>query len=295
LVRFCAIRLLTIPAGLCLAALVAAPVAAKAQGQTNGNGNGKASGNARLDARYTASLGGIKLGEGSWLVDVTEDQFTATASGATSGLARIFNSGKGSTVARGIIRNGQFVPASYMVSMKWGKKSEDLRMKLADGAIKEVSIEPPAILHPDRVPVTDAHRRNVLDPMTGSLLRVQGNGDLMAPETCKQHAGIFDGRMRYDLTLAFKRIEQVKVPGYAGPALVCAIYFAPLAGHVPGRAAIKYLIDQRDMETWLVPLAGTRVMVPVRVIIPTPVGQGVLQATQVTMQPLPGRATMKMQ
>ncbi len=118
--------------------------------------------------------------------------------------------------------------------MKWGKKSEDLQMKLADGAIKEVSIEPPAILHPERVPVTDAHRRNVLDPMTGSLLRVQGNGNLMVPETCKQHAGIFDGRMRYDLTLAFKRIEQVKVPGYAGPALVCAIYFAPLAGHVPG-------------------------------------------------------------
>ena len=29
---------------------------------------------ARLDARYTASLAGIKLGEGSWLVDVREDQ-----------------------------------------------------------------------------------------------------------------------------------------------------------------------------------------------------------------------------
>ena len=34
------------------------------------------------------------------------------------------------------------------------------------------------------------------------------------------------------------------------------------------------------METWLVPIAGTRVMVPVRVVIPTPLGQGVLQATQ---------------
>jgi hypothetical protein len=287
--RFCAIRCLTILAGICLAALLVAPAAAQPQG--NGNTNG----NARLDARYTATLAGIKLGEGSWLVDVAEDQFSAAATGATSGLARIFNSGKGSTVSRGAIKNGQFVPASYFVSMKWGKKSEDLRMKLADGAIKEVSIEPPAILHPDRIPVTEAHRRNVLDPMTGSLLRVKGSGDLMAPETCKQHAGIFDGRMRYDLTLAFKRIEQVKVPGYAGPALVCAIYFAPLAGHVPDRAAIKYLVDQRDMETWLVPIAGTRVMVPVRVIIPTPVGQGVLQATQLSMQPLPGRATMKTQ
>ncbi len=275
----------TVPAGLFLALLAVPADGARAQ----------STGNARLDARYTVTLAGIKLGEGSWLVDVANDQFSAAASGSSSGLARIFNSGKGSTVARGVIKNGQLVPASYVVSMKWGKRSEDLRMKLADGAIKEVSIEPPAILNPDRIPVTEAHRRNVLDPMTGALLRVQGNGDLMAPETCKQHTAIFDGRMRYDLTLAYKRIEQVNVPGYVGPALVCAIYFAPLAGHVPDRAAIKYLIDQRDMETWLVPIAGTRVMVPVKVVIPTPVGQGVLQATQLSVQPLPGRATMKMQ
>jgi hypothetical protein len=117
----------------------------------------------------------------------------------------------------------------------------------------------------------------------------------MVPETCKQHTPVFDGRMRYDLTFAFKRIEQVKVPGYQGPALVCAIYFAPLAGYVPDRAAIKYLIDQRDMETWIVPIAGTRVMVPVRVVIPTPLGQGVLQATQLYSLPLPGRASAKTQ
>jgi hypothetical protein len=149
--------------------------------------------------------------------------------------------------------------------------------------------------NPNRVKVTEAHRRNVLDPMTGSLLRVQGNGDLMAPEVCRQHAPIFDGRMRYDLTLAYKRTEHIKTAVYSGPALVCAIYFAPLAGHVPDRAAVKYLIDQRDMETWLVPIAGTRVLVPYKVIIPTPLGQGVLQATQLAVSPLPGRASMKTQ
>jgi hypothetical protein len=34
------------------------------------------------------------------------------------------------------------------------------------------------------------------------------------------------------------------------------------------------------MEVWLAPVANTRVMVPYRVSIPTPVGQGVMQATQ---------------
>lgn len=248
---------------------------------------------ARLDARYVVTLAGIKLGEGSWLVDVTEDRFSAAAKGSTSGLAKIFSSGFGTTASRGAIKNGQLVPANYAIYVKWGKRSEDLRMKIADGAIKELSIVPPAIEHPDRIRVTEAHRRNVLDPMTGSLLRVRGKGDLMAPDVCRQHAPIFDGRMRYDLTLAYKRTEQVKTDGYSGPALVCAIYFAPLAGHVPNRAAIKYLIDQRDIETWLVPIAGTRVLVPYKVVIPTPVGQGVLQATQLAVSALPSRASLK--
>lgn len=248
---------------------------------------------ARLDARYAVTLGGIKLGEGSWQVDLTEDRFSAEAKGSTSGVAQLFSSGQGTTSSRGNIKNGQFVPVNYSLFVKWGKRSEDLRMKIRDGGVKELSIMPPAIEHPDRIRVTEAHRRNVLDPMTGALLRVQGKGDLMAPEVCKQHAPIFDGRMRYDLTLAYKRIEQVQTAGYSGPALVCAIYFAPLAGYVPNRSAVKYLIDQRDMETWLVPVAGTRVLIPFKVVIPTPIGQGVLQATQLAVSPLPTRASAK--
>jgi hypothetical protein len=248
---------------------------------------------ARLDARYTATLAGITLGEGSWLVDVREDRFSAEAKGSTSGVARFFSSGHGTTASRGAIKNGQLAPANYAISVKWGKKFEDLRMKIADGVVSDLTIVPAMVEHPDRIRVTEAHRRNVLDPMTGSLLRVQGKGDLMAPEVCRQHAPIFDGRMRYDLTLAYKRIEQVQTVGYTGPALVCAIYFAPLAGYVPNRSAVKYLIDQRDMETWLVPIAGTRVLVPFKVVIPTPVGQGILQATQLTVSPLPSRASAK--
>ena len=257
---------------------------------------GPGHGQAKLDARYTVTLGGIKLGEGSWVIDVGEDQFSVAASGGTSGLARMFGSGRGNGASRGAIKNDRLVPASYAISIRTGKKGEDLRLKLDDGAVKDVSIEPPpAHEPPDRVPVTDAHKRNVFDPMTGSLLRVAGTGDLMKPEVCRQHTPIFDGRMRYDLTLAYKRMEQVKVPGYAGPALVCAIYFAPLAGHVPTRAAIKYLIGQRDMETWLVPIGGTRVMVPIRVQVPTPLGLGVMEATNFNVMPRPTRASIKMQ
>jgi hypothetical protein len=58
------------------------------------------------------------------------------------------------------------------------------------------------------------------------------------------------------------------------------VYFEPISGYVPERAVIKYLVALRDAEVWLAPIAGTRVVVPFRFSMPTPLGLGVLQATQ---------------
>jgi len=49
------------------------------------------------------------------------------------------------------------------------------------------------------------------------------------------------------------------------------------------------------MELWLAPIAGTRVMVPFRVSVPTPIGLGVMQATQFLSVAQPGNATAKAQ
>jgi hypothetical protein len=47
----------------------------------------------------------------------------------------------------------------------------------------------------------------------------------------------------------------------------------------------------RDTELWLAPIAGTRLMVPYRVTLPTPFGQGVLEATQFVTIPQSPRPT----
>jgi hypothetical protein len=117
--------------------------------------------------------------------------------------------------------------------------------------------------------------------MTGSLIRVPGTGNPVGPQACQRTTSIFDGRMRYDLRFAYKRMEQVKTDkGYEGPVVVCAVYFIPIAGFIPHRHSIKYLAEQRDMEVWLAPVANTRVLVPYRLSIPTPFGLGVMQASQ---------------
>jgi hypothetical protein len=244
----------------------------------------------KLDARYEVTLSGIPVGKGSWVVDIADDAYSATASGGTSGLLNAFASGSGSGGSQGRIVNGALLPLAYSATVHTSKKAETIRMSLAAGNIKEFSIDPEPPVDPDRIVVTDAHRRGVLDPMTGSLLRVPGTGDPLSAEACRTGTAVFDGRMRYELKLDYKRMEHVKAEkGYSGPAVVCAVYFTPVAGYIPDRAAIKWLAAQRNIEAWFVPIVGTRVLVPFRMTIPTPLGTGMLQATQFLTQATPPR------
>jgi len=235
----------------------------------------------RLDARYAVTLAGVPVGKGAWVIDIAENQFTAAASGATAGLLRVFASGQGSGASRGLIVSGTPVPASFAASITSDKKTEEIRMTLGAGDVKDFAISPEVPVDPERVPVTEAHFHGVSDPMTGSLIRVPGTGNPLTPQACSRTTPIFDGRMRYNLQFAYKRMEQVKADkGYEGPVVVCAVYFTPIAGFIPHRASVKYLASQRDMEVWLAPVANTRVLVPYPVSIPTPIGVGVMQATQ---------------
>jgi hypothetical protein len=246
----------------------------------------------RLEAHYTASLAGIPVGKGSWLVDLNETQYAASASGTTTGLLHAFTGGHGTTATRGTLQAGRPVSAIYASTITSSKKTDDVRITIANGNVKDFSVDPPQDNAPERVPLTEAHQHDVIDPMTSALLRVSGNGELLSPEACKQTLSIFDGRLRYDLQLAFKRMDKVKADkGYAGPVVVCAVYFTPISGYIPSRAAIKYIAKLRDIEIWMAPIAGTRVLVPFRLETPTPIGHAVLEATQFVSVASPTRAS----
>jgi hypothetical protein len=244
-----------------------------------------------LDARYEASLAGIPVGKGAWVIDIGDDQYSASASGGSTGLMKSIGGGNGNGASQGRVVNGQFQPQSYTATTTSSKKAETIRMLLSGGNIKDFNIDPQPPVDADRIPVTDAQRRGVVDPMTGSFVRVPGTGEPLSPEACRTSTPIFDGRMRYDLKLDYKRMENVKAEkGYRGPVVVCAIYFTPIAGYIPDRAAIKYLAAQRNMEVWLAPIAGTRVLAPFRLTIPTTLGTAMLEATQFITTPSPTRA-----
>jgi hypothetical protein len=274
-------------AALCIAALGAALVAsagvpACAQG--------------RLEAEYVASVSGIPIGRGSWVVEISNHDYTAAVSGSTAGLLQFFSRGRGSGSAHGTVEDGKPLPTSYAATIIDSRHIDDVHISLSGGDVTDYTAEPPLLPNPDRIPVTAADRRGVIDPITSALARVAGTGDPVSPQACNRDVPIFDGRVRFDLRSEFKRMETVRAEkGYQGAAVVCALYFRPISGYEPGRAAIKYLVKLRDAEVWLAPIAGTRVLALFRFYIPTPLGPGVLQAKQFVSVAQPAHPLAKAQ
>jgi hypothetical protein len=266
----CSAALTALAAVVCLAAIAADAAVHGAAAQN------------RLEAEYIASVAGIPIGRGNWVIEISEDQYSAAAIGSTTGILRFFTGAKGTSAAHGSFNGaGVPVPTSYAATIDWDRKIDDVRMVLVGGNVKDYSAEPPLVPLPDRIPVTDADRRGVVDPMSSTISRAGGTGDPVSPEACGHKVSVFDGRVRYNLRSEFRRIETVKAEkGYQGPAAVCGVSFEPVSGYVPGRAVIKYLIELHDAEVWLAPIPGTRVLVPFRFVMPTPIGIGVLQAVQ---------------
>ncbi len=242
----------------------------------------------KLEAQYEATLAGIPVGRGTWAIEIGDDAYSAAAQGGTTGLLKTISNGAGTGASQGRVVNGALVASAYQASTTTSKKTEEIRITLDKGNVKEFGIVPEPPVDADRIVVTEAHRRGVFDPMTASLLRVPANVEPLSPEACHNSAPVFDGRMRYDLKLDFKRMETVKAErGYHGPVVVCSLFFVPVAGYIPDRPVIKYLAGQRNIEIAFAPIEGTRILVPYRMVIPTPIGTAMLEATQFVTQATP--------
>jgi uncharacterized protein DUF3108 len=235
----------------------------------------------RLEAKYKITLAGITVGTGTWTLDVGEESYSGVASGKVAGVLKLFASGEGSATARGQIAGGKVVPSSFTLNSTRGSKIDNVRIAMAANIVRDSSAEPPPSPGGDRVPLTPEHKKGVVDPGSAAIMPAAGPGDLLRAEACNRTVPVFDGRQRYDLIMSYDRIETAKeVQGYSGQLLVCHIAYRPVAGHRSGREDLITLADNDTIEAWFGPVAGTRVLVPVRVSLVTTFGTLVVQATQ---------------
>lgn len=231
----------------------------------------------KLAVSYEITLAGLTFGRADVAADITSGRYNLDVNARTTGLAAI-TKGAGRAQSSGAI--GGAIPNStgYAMTAQSSDGPRTVRMSLAGGSVRGAEINPPIEPKADRVPVTDAHKRGVLDPVS-ALIMPQTAANATDAGNCNRTLPIFDGAARYDIVLSYKGVRQVKTKGYEGPVIVCAARYVPQAGHRAERKTTQFMANNRDMETWLAPVNGTKVLVPYKIAVKTMVGTAVIEAS----------------
>jgi len=233
----------------------------------------------KLDASYTISFPRIRVGDIAATGVFGESEYAISARGRAGGIMKILVDGEASFATHGIIKDGYPVPTTFTSKIVSDAETSDVTMVLDEGGVKELAVAVPP--KSDRVPVTQANRQGIVDPLTAMLFSAAAAGEGLSREVCRHTLPIFDGRQRYDLKLAFKRMDKVTAEkGYAGPVVVCSVSYEPIAGHRAATPLVKYLSEGREMEMALAPVAGTRLLAPFRMLVESALANLVIEANQ---------------
>lgn len=233
-----------------------------------------------LTADYGIWLAGIPLGSARMTTAVDGEAYKLQLEARLTGLAGVLTSGRGGATASGMLGPARPNAAGFSVLTRSANAQVAITVALASGNVAGVDIEPPAEPKPDRVPLLETHKRGVVDPLSALVMPVVRRGEATEPANCNGTIPVFDGWTRFDVALSFAETKIVDQAGYRGPVLVCNARYVPIAGHRSERPATRFMAENRDITVWLAPVAGTRVLAPLRISVKTMLGTNVIEATK---------------
>ncbi len=260
-----------VPARLALGLLGAAVACAPAQAGS-------------LEAKYAISMIGLPIGIADLNGSFEGDRYKLDIRANTTGLMGAFTGGKGAGTATGSLPGQKHAPATFAITAANSSEKRTVRIAMERGAVVKSDITPPLDEKPDRVQVTEAHKRGIIDPVSAFLMPLTSM-DGTGASACNRTLPIFDGAARYDIQLTYAGTKSIKIDGFQGEVFVCNARYVPIAGHRALRKATSFMAENRDISTWLAPVAGTRLVAPVRVSVKTMIGTAVIEATRFVAAP----------
>jgi hypothetical protein len=234
-----------------------------------------------LDASYTISFARITVGEITATAVFGQNEYAISAHARAGGVLKaLLVDGEASFSTQGTINGDYPVPTTFISKIASSAESLDVTMALDEGGnVKELTATPPP--SSDRVPVTNSNRQGIVDPLSALLFSATTAAEGLSQGACRRTLPVFDGHQRYDLKLAFKRMDKLTAEkGYAGPVVVCSVSYEPIAGHRANIPLVKYLSEGREMEIALAPIAGTRLLAPFRLSVASTLANLMIEANR---------------
>ncbi len=233
-----------------------------------------------IHLKYGVALIGLPIGTATVDGAVGAKDYKLAGTGKLTGIAGVLVDTKGAVTSAGSLKDGRVVPSGFAATAGTPHYLLTIRMAEEKNAATQVVIDPAYIQTPDRIPLSPADKRNIIDPMSSFIMPVPGTGDLLGPAACDRTLPLFDGGVRFNINLTFKRLQQVATPAYTGPVAVCGARYQPISGYRPDRPVNKFMVDNKDMEVWLAPVGDTRFVYPHHVSIMSMIGMVTIDATE---------------
>jgi hypothetical protein len=235
---------------------------------------------AAIEVDYGIWLSGLPLGQAGMKGEFDGTRYKLQLQVKLTGFAGAITGGQGSATAAGAVTGPRPNPSAFAVTARSASDQRVIRMGLAGGNVVAVEIEPPWQERPDRVPVSEAHKRAVIDPLSAVLMPSAGRGPLLDQANCNRTVPVFDGATRFDVVLTYGGTRTLEKGAYAGPVLVCQVRYVPISGHRANGPATRFMAENRDISVWLAPVESARLLVPVRISVRTTLGTSLIEATR---------------
>src|SRR5215208_4242743 len=156
---------------------------------------------APLNVDYGLWLSGLRIGSGELSGSFEGSQYRLELRGRLSGLGAL--GGGGSATAAGSVTSARPTPAAFTARVRTSAGERSLRMGVAGGNVVAVQVEPPLEDRADRVPLSEVHKRAVIDPLSAMIAPVPARGGLTDPANCNRSVPVFDGGTRFDVVLSY--------------------------------------------------------------------------------------------
>jgi hypothetical protein len=268
--RFSAVRFSVAAAVSILVCLAAAPVHAQRPAEPVTDWP------SQVSAAYKISFSAFgDIGTFSFQSKVTPDGYALTSSADIK--VPLVYKWAAKVTASGKLAGDKPVPSDYFFQSSGrpvigSERTQSIRMALRDRAVATITILPPSSSGgPGYVPLTPAHKRDVLDPLTAVLAmsRVKGDGN-----PCNRKLEIFDGKTRFDLVLSpggQARVPETKPSGQPVMGAVCNVRYVPVGGFKDNEDS-RRMANQTGMKIAFRPVPSANLVVPYQIVVPTVAG-----------------------
>ena len=181
-------------------------------------------------ADYTFYFGGFTIFQAKTTIELRRKSYKVVSKSKTDGLLNLLYEWSGQATSNGSFLEWRSVPSLHQ---NVGKRAGNIRktvLSYKSGELAFSDIQPPPDLS-EVFPIPRGLVKETIDPLTAI---VEINRRLEREMGCNATFQVFDGRRRYDLTLADRgelTLKQTPFSSFQGKALVCAINVNMLGGH----------------------------------------------------------------